>query len=612
MNQVIEDLMQIRHFTGHPARFWPAFLELTTRFARARAGLLLVQGADGMTWKRLSIWQDQDSQLPQSDELVPIIEQVAEASAHKTGAWDWKRANGNRGADLVVLGIRLERDEPDPAYVAVFLLDDMNMETLEQTATLLKLVADTPAIYQRGRTAQKASNDLVQFSDIIDLMVLLNAETKYMAAAMTFVNEVAARYRCTRVSLGWLDGGYIRLQAISHMERFERKMDIVQTLEAAMEEAFDQNEEILLPSPDDSTAVIRDHETFSREQGVRCMVSVPIRLDHEPTGVLTCERALEQPFSEGEIQGLRLVCDQAARRLGDLREHDQRLVPRVKSAFHKHASRILGVEHTLAKVIGLLVCGALIFLLFGRVSYRTEAPFIIRSDTVRYLPAPFEGYIDEVHVKIGEEVAEGDLLLTLDTADLLLEESASIANQVRYLREAEKARAENELADMNIALALADQATAKLELARYHLGQAEVTAPFSGIVVEGDLEELMGAPVKQGDVLFKISRMDNMYAELEVSERDIHELAVGASGEVAFVSQPHMKFPVTVKRIEPVALAKKDKGNVFIVRCQFSEGIADWWRPGMSGIAKVSAGKRNVLWVLTHHTIDFFRIRLWW
>ena len=611
MEQVIEGLRRLRYFTGHPGRFWPAFLELATPLAGGRAGLLLVRGRDVATWKRLSVWPPEEGGLLHSPGLFPIISQVAEASLTNGCVWETKGNAGDNGADIVVLGLCLESDKGDRANVALFLLDKIPAEGLQQAATRLGLVADTPLIYERGRAAQKAKNDLVHFSGALDLMVLLNAEKRYMAAAMTFVNEVASRYQCTRVSLGWLGGEYVRLQAISHMERFEKKMDIVRLLEAAMEEAFDQDEEILWPPPGESSAVVRDHETFTRRQDAQFMLSLPIRLDETTVGVLTCERD-KKPFSEVDVRGVRVLSDQAARRLADLKESDRWFGARMMSAVRKGASRLLGVEHTFAKFMGLLVCGLLVFLLFGRLPYRVDAPFIIRSDNVRYLPAPFEGYIDEVLVEVGEQVDKGALLLTLDTGDLLLEESAAIANQIRYSREAEKARAERALAEMKIALALAEQAGARLDLVRYRLSRAEVSAPFKGIVVEGDFEELQGAPIKKGDILFKVARIKEMYAELNVSERDIHELAQGASGEIVFVSKPQVKFPIEVVSIDPVARVKKEEGNVFSVRCRFSEEMADWWRPGMSGIAKINVEERNILWILTHRTIDFIRIRLWW
>ena len=164
---------------------------------------------------------------------------------------------------------------------------------------------------------------------------------------------------------------------------------------------------------------------------------------------------------------------------------------------------------------------------------------------------------------------------------------------------------------MRIAQALADQAAAGLELVRYHLRHAEIKAPFNGIVVEGDLKELLGAPVRKGDVLFKLARLSNLYAELKIDERDVHEVTATLAGEIAFVSQPDLKFPIAIERVDPIALPEEE-GNVFVARAQLTGEIGQWWRPGMSGVAKIDVGNRNVLWILTHRTIDFLRLWLWW
>ena len=610
---MISGLHQIRHFDGHPGRFWPAFLELATGLAGGRAGLLLVQARIESAWQIRSVYPPEDSSLTKSPELLSFIEEMAHTAAAEGAVWERRRTNSGaeRHGHTIIVGLRLELEEGERIHVAAFLLEDRAPEQIEWALNCLKLVADTPSLYQSERAARRLMNEVVHFSEALDLMSLINGEKRYLAAAMTFVNEVASRYHCPRVSFGWLEGGYVRLQAISHMERFEKKMAVVEGLEAAMEEALDQDEEILWPAVEGSTSVVRDHEAFTREQGTQFMISMPIRLDDEPVGVLTCERS-EDHFSESQVAGLRILCDQAARRLGDLKEKDRWIGARMASALREKAAGLVGVENTFAKLAGLVVCGLLIFLLFGQLPYRVDSPFILRSDNLQYLPAPFKGYIDQVYVDVGEEVEEGELLLTLDTRELLLEESAAIANQIRYFREAEKARAENSLAEMNIGLALAEQAKAKLDLVRYHLSLAEVKAPFRGIVVEGDFKELLGAPVEKGDVFFKIARIDKMYVELEVSEREIHLVEVGATGEMAFVSQPEATFSIEVERIDPVAIAKREEGNVFLVRCRFSEAPADWWRPGMSGVAKIAAGKRNVLWILTHRTVDFLRLLLWW
>ena len=235
----------------------------------------------------------------------------------------------------------------------------------------------------------------------------------------------------------------------------------------------------------------------------------------------------------------------------------------------------------------------------------------MKSDDASYRTAPFDSYIERVLVRPGDVVKSNAPLLQLATRELQLEESAAAADVVRYQREAEKARANNNLAEMRVGLSLAEQGKARLELVRYRLAESSIKAPFDGVVVEGDLRERLSAPVKQGDALMRIARLDRLYVEAEVPERDIHEILGKQRGEIAFVSQPRLKFPVRIVKIEPAAFPKSE-GNVFLVRCEFEQGIETWWRPGMSGLCKLSVESRTLWWILTHRTVDFLRLKLWW
>jgi multidrug efflux pump subunit AcrA (membrane-fusion protein) len=272
-------------------------------------------------------------------------------------------------------------------------------------------------------------------------------------------------------------------------------------------------------------------------------------------------------------------------------------------------------------------------LFFLRVPYRVEGNFVLKSDEAQFRTAPFDGYIEQVFVRPGDAVKTGDRLVKLATRELELEASAAQAELGRFQREAEKARATNALAEMRVALALGEQAKARLDLVRHRLNEAAILAPFDGIVVEGDLRERLAAPVKQGDALLRLARIDNLYAEAEVNERDIHEILAASStrkatpgettsvtggtsdtsphGEIAFVSQPKLKFPVRIAKLDPAAFPRT-AGNVFLVRCEFEHGLENWWRPGMSGLCKLDVENRTLWWILTHRTADFLRMKLWW
>jgi len=262
-------------------------------------------------------------------------------------------------------------------------------------------------------------------------------------------------------------------------------------------------------------------------------------------------------------------------------------------------------------VLALLIVGLLALLFFLRLPYRVEGNFILRSDESAFLSAPFDGYIEQVLVRPGDAVQTGDPLLRLKTAELKLDEAYALADLDRHQREAEKARAAKLLADMRISEAMAEQAQARLDIVRYRLQQAVVRAPFPGVILEGDLRERVGAPVKAADALFRVGRIDSLYAEAEVNERDVHEILGKSTGEIALVSRPKLKFPIHITAVEPAA-SPKNEANVFLVRCALDHGAQPWWRPGMSGVCKFNVQPRPLIWILTHRTVDFLRLKLWW
>jgi multidrug resistance efflux pump len=452
--------------------------------------------------------------------------------------------------------------------------------------------------------------DSEKFASVLDLFVGLAGERRYVAMAMGVCNGLAAKFKCDRVSLGWLKGGFIQLQAISRTEAFDRQMAAAKALAVAMEEALDQDDEILWPAPQGSSTVTRDHEKFAREQGAGNVCSLPLRVDGTPSGVITCERQAPE-FSLTELQQIRLTCDMAAPRLAELRNHDRWFGARWAAQLRTQSARLIGPEHTWAKLLALLIMVLLVLLVFLRLPYRVQGNFILRSGQAAYLSAPFDGYIDQVFVRPGDPVKAGQPLLQLKTTELELEEAYALADLDRFQRDAEKARAATSLADMRISEAMAEQAKARLDLARFRRKTATIRAEFPGIVIEGDLRERLGSPVKAGDVLLQVARIDTLYAEAEVDERDVHEILDKSSGQIAFLSRPKIKFPIHIITVEPAAVPKNE-ANLFLVRCGFDTAPQTWWRPGMSGVCKINVGKRALLWILSHRTIDFLRLKLWW
>ncbi len=609
LESVLSDLTRLRRFPGPPAEFWPTLVADLGRLAGAARGVLLLAGAaptDGL--RKLGEWSANGHAEPAAfSRCLPAL--VAECVRQAQGRQTLE--NGRvPGTKNFAVGVNLRFAAGATPCVAAFLLLDHDEGRANEALVRLQLAADVPLSYQTNQATAQAQHDVQKFAVVLDVLALVNAEQRFLAATLALCNGVAERFQCERVSLGWLEQGFVRLKTISRTERFDRQTAAVRALEVTMEEALDQDEEVLWPARPEAGVVTRDHEKYAREQGVAHLVSLPLRAGAEPVAVLTCER-LRDGFSPLEVDQLRLAADTVARRLVDLHRFDRWFGARWVHSLRGTAATLVGPKHTWAKVGSVLGALALIALCLPVYPYRVEGNFILRSDDVAYLTAPFDGYIQSVPARPGDRVPEAGVLLRLNTDQLALEEAAAIADETRYQREADKARAARALAEMRIAQAQAEQARARLELVRYRLGQAGIRAPFGGVVIEGDLRERVGAPVRQGDELFKLARPESLYPEAEINERDVHEILGKSTGQIAFVARPKLKFPIQVVRLEPAAVPK-EKENVFRVRCRFVGPAEPWWRPGMSGVCKIAVERRTLVWILTHRTVDFLRLLLWW
>ncbi len=599
----IHKIEELREFPEAPRLFWPAFNEAMAGLLDSmRARVLHRDHADAqLAWKRLAAWSRPESSRstlsdPEIESLAQraLLEGIAEQS---TPFSKWVAINLKTGlptSDCVFVA-ELPRTE-----------ETIQAEKIRQAL----LVADTPAIYRNYRNLRQSQNDIVSFAATLDLLVIINRYKKFGAACLSLANEMASRYGATLAAVGWQDGGYIRLCGLSHIEKFDKKMERIQRIEAAMEEAFVQDDEILHPPNMDSLRITRDHEILAQQEAARYLLSVPLRLEGRPVAVITLLRT-DQPFTETEVRNLRVVADQVVKPLDAIRRQDKWIGAKIVEAGRDFARSHWNIEHPWYKLGAIFLLIGILVLFFGRITYRVEAAFIVRPQQQALLPAPFDGYVKSVFVQTGDTVEAGTVLVQLEDAELLLEKASQEADIRRFQSEAEQRRAANALAEMKIALAQMEQSQAALAETEYRLRISAIQSPFPAIVAEDSrLKERIGSAVKAGDILLRLTRMDQLYLELDVNERDIHEIRMGAGGEVAFTSQPGKKFPIQVLGIEPVAVPKKEN-NVFLVRADFQAQAEQWWRPGMTGVAKIEVGPRTFFWIFTHRLIDFLHLKLW-
>jgi multidrug resistance efflux pump len=200
-------------------------------------------------------------------------------------------------------------------------------------------------------------------------------------------------------------------------------------------------------------------------------------------------------------------------------------------------------------------------------------------------------------------------LCALDDRDLKLERLKWRSQKEQYAKQYQQAMAQRNAALAQIVAAQMAQADAELALVEEHLARARVPAPFDGIVVVGDLRQMIGAPVERGHVLFEVAPLETYRLILQVDERDVAEVRAGQPGHLVLSAFPTKALPFTVEMVTPVSTAREGR-NYFRVEAQLAYTPARL-RPGMEGIGKIAIDRRLLVWIWTHQALDWVRLTLW-
>ena len=472
---------------------------------------------------------------------------------------------------------------------------------------------DQGAIIKALQNALRTTSSKIgQMNEVLDIVRVVGEAKTFKTAALALAGEIADRHHAERVSIGMVKHDYVVLAAISHTDHFEGKMQVVRDLECAMEEAYEQDASIAYPPPDGGTPLAtRIHEYYSKTYGVGHMLSVPVRRGEETIAVITCERGAH-PFDDEESAQIHLVATLTSARIDELYRKSGWFGKRFARAAREGFAKLLGHEHTWAKLLGILLTAFVLFAALVPIPYRVSAPAMLKTDHITYLSAPFDGFIQSVKVKPGDIVYKGDELLRLDQKELKLEEADLMAQEQDNRREIQKAQANRQLADLRIQQAKLSQTLAKLKTVRYKLSRSVVRCESdSAVVIEGDLQKRVGSHVNQGGELFQLASIEEIYMEADVSELEVNNVRLGGEGFMAIKSRPDYVYRFRTTLMNPTA-SVKDQENTFAVRGEFVRATPPWFRPGMTGIAKIFAGKRTLWWILSHQAIDYLRLKLWW
>lgn len=590
-------------FSGPVAAFWQNCAEAMQQSLGAETVTIFWRVPAEGIWRDLAAAPDSARMIAIETVTTPAVM----AQALREGV-----AQGGDGRHMVAPLHVLETGQ-EVILLARFAVAPRNIASVMNKLAALSAV---PLTYDALRKLRIAGRDAARLALTLDLMGKVLDSDTFDRAALSFANGLAEQFACESVALVWQAREGLRLRAMSHSEKIAQRTEASVLIEDCGQEAVTQGTEITWPSTD--RAVAHAHGQYAQLMHPGHMLSLPMIETlpdgkTRPLGAVVLARQ-SRPFTAAEQWALRLHCEMMQHPLSWF-YHDTRwlhvrlgraILPSIPKVFRPRTG---AGRRLLASAAVILVAVMLI-----PIPFVISGTAVLKTDATAFVGAPFDGYIESSVIILGDVVAAGQPLFVLAKTELVLERNTLLAELAQSNREAEIRRSMNQLTEMQVAQSKADEVKTRLFQVDQRLASATALAPIAGVVVDGEPAKKIGEAVRRGEAIVTVAALSSVYVEAVVSQRDLSFLRPGQATRLTLLARPQDAFGMTVERIIPAAQVQ-DADNVFPVRMAMSQdgtAKADWWLPGMTGVAKISVGYRPIGWIATRRIADYLRLLFWY
>lgn len=453
-----------------------------------------------------------------------------------------------------------------------------------------------------------------RIGSVMEVIATALRPSRLQLTLFDIANHVARQLQCSRVAVGMVTDGTLRVAALSHAAWFEKNSPIMKSYKAAMEDVRDRMEPIAYQPPEGDAAVSvtqedSAHARLSRESGAKSILSVPLQTGGECVAVFTLERNSGQAFDETERAWLDAMASLLPAVIEQKRRAERGYFSHLRDDVRKLLTRLFGPRYLIWKFAAAALAASLALMVLVKIDYRVTAKTVIEGEVQLSAVSPFEGFIAASYVRPGDTVKKDQVLCRLDDHDLKLEQQKWYSEREQHARKLREAMANHEMSDVQVLSAQVQQADAQYAMVTDRINRVEVKAPFDGVVISGDLSQLIGSPVETGKQLFEIAPLQAYRVILQVDENEIRHVELGQHGSLMIAGIVDGAMPLSVSKITPMATAR-DGHNFFRVEASLEKMPANL-RPGMEGVGKINVGERRLWWVLTHSFTDWLRLTLW-
>jgi biotin carboxyl carrier protein len=446
------------------------------------------------------------------------------------------------------------------------------------------------------------------YSGVVGVLASCFEQSSYHQGLMRMVAELTSEFDCERVAFAEMQGHHCNVVALSNSADFDQRSNLVRKIADAMDEALEQDSAILFPDKT-SRVIQRAHQELARKFGSGSIATIPLVYERKPFGAITLMCSEESPLDDNSLD----MCQQTLALLTPFlalkREQERGIISKVAHSCAGGLRKLFGLKHLRLKLVTTAIAAILVLAGLVETTFRISADAVLEGEVQRVVAAPISGYLLASAVRAGDTIGQGEVMASLDDSELKLELARLNGRLQKSRREYREAQSARDLVGVRVIKEQISQIDAEIELIEQQMKSIHLTAPFDGVVIDGDLSQQLGSPVERGDALFKIAPLEGYRIILKVDESKISYVREGQVGSLTLSSLSQLSFPIRVERITSIARAE-DGANMFRVEASLP-GVPDMLRPGMQGIGKINAGSERMLWIWTHEIIDWLRLWAW-
>lgn len=233
-----------------------------------------------------------------------------------------------------------------------------------------------------------------------------------------------------------------------------------------------------------------------------------------------------------------------------------------------------------------------------------EAVGTVRAVNGVAVTTQIAGAVQKIHFNSGDQVKQGDVLVTLDSgtdaAQLKALSAAAKLGELEYERffrlykqgsvsqsELDRKRSER------------DQAAATADAQREKVSQKTLRAPFDGQL--GIRQVDLGQYLNPGDAVVTLQQLNPIYVNFALPEQMLSSIATGLNVQVALAAFPNQTFNGTITAVEPGVEAATRNFNI---QAQLNNDEQNL-RPGMFADVRIALSQEDAVVVVPRTAIAY-------